>query len=282
MLHIFMVKSDARHSSISFARPLVLGETIPYWTERAIQDFIYYYCDRSVWEPEQNEDYTLAVINESYKFDDETEAARALFNSEAIKDDSDVLFVWDDVPAITAEALGALVDEHRRCDNISTWAHPDKTLVSQAWPLAFVAKGRHFRQGLRNAEMRNSPYSPDGVWRFIYPFAAFEFKEKFTHVFHSSHFAGQVKLLRERIVAWYTRNNVLFLQPERVSISARAKIGHSTLIYPDVVIEGDTVIGENCTIGPNVTLRNVKVAPNVTLEWQNLRDCEIKPDGQAG
>ena len=34
-------------------------------------------------------------------------------------------------------------------------------------------------------------------------------------------------------------------------ISIDAEIGRDTIIHPGVVIEGKTVIGEDCVIGPN-------------------------------
>lgn len=70
-----------------------------------------------------------------------TEAAWELFNSQAIDEHGDVLFVWDDVLAITPDCLGKMVDEHR--------CHKDKDIAIQAFePL----EEPHFRRGKMGGE----------------------------------------------------------------------------------------------------------------------------------
>lgn len=285
MLHIFLLKSDNRFRTVSFTQKLVLGETVPYWAERAVNEYIERYCDltppASPWDEPDNEPCTFGVINEDYQFDEATEAARALFNSNAIAEDGDVLFVWDDVLAITWEFIRDLVDSHRDNDNVSTWAYeqPDGNYNTSGTPLALVVKGRNFKQGLYNSEIQNKPYYRVDVWRFFYPVTTYEFKEKFKHVEYSLYFPGQVKLVRERVVEHFARRHVCFPQPERVAISPRAQIGRGTVIHPGVTIEGNTVIGENCVIGPNVKLVNTRVGDNVHLEFQCLYDTEINAEG---
>ncbi len=57
--------------------------------------------------------------------------------------------------------------------------------------------------------------------------------------------------MRLRIAEKHMRNGVTMLNPETTIISAEAQIGRDTVIYPGVIIEGRTIIGEDCEIGPN-------------------------------
>ena len=41
---------------------------------------------------------------------------------------------------------------------------------------------------------------------------------------------------------------VTFIDPSHAYISAEAQIGRDCVIYPDVTIEGKTIIGEGCVI----------------------------------
>ncbi|MBC7240749.1 MAG: bifunctional UDP-N-acetylglucosamine diphosphorylase/glucosamine-1-phosphate N-acetyltransferase GlmU, partial [Chloroflexi bacterium] len=67
-------------------------------------------------------------------------------------------------------------------------------------------------------------------------------------------------------------------------ISPDAEIGKDTVIYPMVFIEGRSVIGEGCIIGPNVRIvnsfigNNVVIRENVVIEGSRIGDgCEVGP-----
>ena len=54
-----------------------------------------------------------------------------------------------------------------------------------------------------------------------------------------------------RIAEKHMRNGVTIINPENTYISADAEIGRDTVLQPGTMIEGNTVIGEKCIIGPN-------------------------------
>ncbi len=64
---------------------------------------------------------------------------------------------------------------------------------------------------------------------------------------------------------------VTFINPRATYISAEAKIGRDTVIYPNVFIEGNTVIGDNCTIRSNTRITNSKIGGGVEI----LDNCVI-------
>lgn len=59
------------------------------------------------------------------------------------------------------------------------------------------------------------------------------------------------EFMRARINERHMRNGVTIINPAATHISADALIGSDSVILPGVIIEGKTVIGEDCHIGPN-------------------------------
>ena len=59
------------------------------------------------------------------------------------------------------------------------------------------------------------------------------------------------EIMRARLNEKHMRNGVTIINPQTTHISADAQIGRDTVLLPGVIIEGATVIGEDCQIGPN-------------------------------
>jgi bifunctional UDP-N-acetylglucosamine pyrophosphorylase/glucosamine-1-phosphate N-acetyltransferase len=73
-------------------------------------------------------------------------------------------------------------------------------------------------------------------------------------------------LRRNTIRGLMLEGGVTFIDPSRTYISPEAKIGRDTVIYPDVQIEGKTVIGENCELRSGSRLTNSRLGSNVTIK----------------
>jgi len=88
---------------------------------------------------------------------------------------------------------------------------------------------------------------------------------------------------RETILNKHKDNGVVFWDLAGTFISEEAKIGAGTVILPGVIIEGATVIGENCKIGPNSRLIDMTMGDNVEIQYtvaekSKLADgCKIGP-----
>lgn len=67
-----------------------------------------------------------------------------------------------------------------------------------------------------------------------------------------------------------------------VIIGKDVRIGNSTVILPNTIILGDTVIGDGCTIGPNSYLDNATVGNNVILDNCKILDSTVENDVDAG
>lgn len=64
---------------------------------------------------------------------------------------------------------------------------------------------------------------------------------------------------------------VTIIDPKNVYISASASIGRDTIIYPNVVIEGDSTIGDECVIRSGTRITDAKIGSGVTI----LDNCVI-------
>jgi bifunctional UDP-N-acetylglucosamine pyrophosphorylase/glucosamine-1-phosphate N-acetyltransferase len=97
--------------------------------------------------------------------------------------------------------------------------------------------------------------------------------------------ADMEKVLRRRVVSKMLLDyGVTFIDPKNVYISSSANIGRDTVIYPNVSIEGDTKIGDGCTIRSGTRIsnstigRNVKILDNcVITDAEVLDNCNIGP-----
>lgn len=67
-----------------------------------------------------------------------------------------------------------------------------------------------------------------------------------------------------------------------VIIGKDVKIGGSTVILPNTIIIGDTVIGDGCTIGPNTYIDNSEIGDNVILDNCKILDSTVESDVDAG
>lgn len=70
-------------------------------------------------------------------------------------------------------------------------------------------------------------------------------------------------------------NGVTLIDPSNTYISLDAIIGRDTVIFPGTNIEGETVIGENCIIGPNSTIIDSKIGNNVSIETSKITESSI-------
>ena len=70
-------------------------------------------------------------------------------------------------------------------------------------------------------------------------------------------------------------NGVVFVDEKSVWIEDGVVIGKGTVIEPNVYLKGETVIGENVTIGFCTEIVNSKIADNVTIKHSVITDSTI-------
>ena len=76
---------------------------------------------------------------------------------------------------------------------------------------------------------------------------------------------------------------VVMMDPAAVYPEEQVVVGKGTVLLPGTILRGKTVVGENCTIGPNVMLTDATVEDGVTINTAQVeesvirRGCEIGP-----
>lgn len=94
--------------------------------------------------------------------------------------------------------------------------------------------------------------------------------------------AEAIKVMRDRIVKKHMLEGVTIIDPDSVYIDKAVSIGMDTVIYPGAIIEGSTVIGENCIIGPNTRLSDAVLCDEVEIESSVVLNSEIKSRAKIG
>lgn len=90
------------------------------------------------------------------------------------------------------------------------------------------------------------------------------------------------QILRKRICIRHMKEGVTIIDPSNTYIDAEVKIGIDTVIYPEVILEGNTVIGEDCVIGPNSRIINSKVGNNVQIQNSVIISSSIGDGASIG
>lgn len=73
------------------------------------------------------------------------------------------------------------------------------------------------------------------------------------------------RVMRRRIAEKHMRNGVTIISPENTFISATAEVGRDTVLQPGTMIEGHSVIGSKCVIGPNSQIVNSVIGDGTTV-----------------
>ena len=87
--------------------------------------------------------------------------------------------------------------------------------------------------------------------------------------------AAQEMACRDELVRRHTANGVRFLDPAASYVDPRVTIGAGTLILPGTILEGKTVIGKNCRIGPNSVIRNSTVGDGTEVNASQMTDSIV-------
>ena len=94
---------------------------------------------------------------------------------------------------------------------------------------------------------------------------------------NSMQFLGRSKILRDIL---NVGANVM--DPNNTYIDPRVRIGAGTVILPNTILRGETVIGENCEIGPDVMLTDCVVSDCVTINASQCEESEIRTGCTVG
>ena len=94
--------------------------------------------------------------------------------------------------------------------------------------------------------------------------------------------AQATKIMQKRINKKHMANGVTFIDPDTAYIDAEVKIGCDTLIEGNVVIKGNTEIGNDCVITSGSRIIDSKIANNVTVTSSTVEQAEMGDFSDVG
>ncbi len=101
-------------------------------------------------------------------------------------------------------------------------------------------------------------------------------EKEFMGVNSKLHLAQASAVMKERINTEHILNGVTITDPANTYIGKDVKIDRDTIIYPGCMLEGKTVIGKSCIIGPNSRITSSRIDDCVTIQMSVLIDSNIK------
>lgn len=87
--------------------------------------------------------------------------------------------------------------------------------------------------------------------------------------------SGAEKILRRRKNIKLMEDGVTIMDPDSTFVDMDVTVGKDTIIYPGTWLEGTTVVGENCELGPNSRFTNTEIGRDVTAFFSYAHDCCI-------
>lgn len=88
--------------------------------------------------------------------------------------------------------------------------------------------------------------------------------------------------LKQRILRDVMLSGVTIADPGTTFIDAGVVIGEDTTILPGTILQGKTVIGEGCIIGPNSRISNCRIGNNVEVANSVATDSSIGDETHVG
>ena len=88
--------------------------------------------------------------------------------------------------------------------------------------------------------------------------------------------------LRARTNKFWLLSGVTMLDPRQTFVDVTVTIGRDVTLYPGTILQGTTVVGDGCDIGPDTRLDDCAVGSGAVVEHTVGYDAEIGPDATVG
>lgn len=89
-------------------------------------------------------------------------------------------------------------------------------------------------------------------------------------------------ILRRRTNKKLLEEGVTIINPEHTYVDPEVVVGRDTILRPGTILEGKTVIGEGCDIGPDTRFVDVTVGNDCIVHFTYAHECEIKDGVDVG
>lgn len=90
------------------------------------------------------------------------------------------------------------------------------------------------------------------------------------------------RIIRKRIMNKLMKSGVTVVDPDSTYVDHGVEIGMDTVLYPGTMLEGNTVIGEGCEIGPNTRINACKIGSGVRIGSSVVVESRIEDGAQIG
>jgi bifunctional UDP-N-acetylglucosamine pyrophosphorylase / glucosamine-1-phosphate N-acetyltransferase len=96
------------------------------------------------------------------------------------------------------------------------------------------------------------------------------------------HLAQAARVMRRRVVDAHLLAGVTIVDPENTYIDATVQINRDTTILPGTHLEGRTVIGEDCVIGPNTRMVDSIIGDGCRVEYSVVEEARMEAGSEIG
>lgn len=242
-------------------------------------------------------------------------AVRSAENFIKTHSDKDILIMNGDLPLIRTETLKPLVEKHRKEKNELTFMSAEMDNPTGFGRLVYGEKGKITIVEEKEATEKEKKIKEANVGIYVFNAKALlKVLPKISNKNKKGEYyltdtveilsgeGGQVRVYRTenvgevvgvndrfemalaskelclRKIKTLAAEGVTFYDPDSTWIDAEVKIGHDTVIYPSVVIEGGTEIGKECVIHPSVHIVNSQIRDGVKILNSTLIEDSLIED----
>lgn len=237
-----------------------------------------------------------------------------------IEDDSQVIILYGDTPLITSSTINSIIKFHREGNYDATVLSADfddptgygriirdsngnvaaivehKDASEEERKIKEINSGIYCFNGkslklaldrLNNNNAQKEYYITDaieilnGLGQKVGGYKILDSEEIFG-VNSRIQLAEAEKIMRRRINNFHMANGVTIVDPDNTYISADVSIGRDTIIYPGAIIEGKTVIGEDCIIGQNSRIVDSIIGNSVEIQISTILESKIDDNSHIG
>ena len=96
------------------------------------------------------------------------------------------------------------------------------------------------------------------------------------------HLAEAEAVMRRRINQHWMSNGVTLIDPAATYIDVGVTIGPDTVIWPDTYLLGETIVGEDCAVGPNSFVRDSRVGDRSKVFSSVVESAVLEEDVDIG
>lgn len=94
--------------------------------------------------------------------------------------------------------------------------------------------------------------------------------------------AAVTRVMRQRILEQHMAKGVTFMDPETAYVDADVRIGSDTVIQPSTFLQGNTRIGDRCSIGPYARIVDSTVEDESEVTFAVVKEARVRARASVG